>query len=94
MSLGNLAIVGVVAYVVLMIFLVKWWLFDDKTDRLRNHGDPIPRSRVPHPYWPGKGRLTRKEVGGERRMNRSWRGRRRSAAAEEIDLELSPEGAD
>jgi hypothetical protein len=92
MSLGNLVIVALVAYVVLMVFLLKWWLFDDKTDRLRNHGDPIPTSRLPHPHWPGKGRLVRKGAGGERRTNRGWSGRRRRAVAEE--LELSPEGAD
>jgi hypothetical protein len=93
MSLGNLAIVALVAYVVFMVFLVKWWLFDDKTDRLRNHGDPIPTSRLPHPHWPGRGRLARKEAGGARGMKRGWRGRRRGGAAAG-ELELSPEPAD
>jgi hypothetical protein len=89
MSLGNFAIVAAVAWAVLMVFLVKWWMFDDKTDRLRNHGEPIPTSRLPHPHWPGRGRLSRKAAGGGRRLNRGWSGRRSSP-----DLELSSETTD
>jgi hypothetical protein len=62
------AAAALASYLVLMIFLLKWWLFDDKTDRMRNHGRPVPRARDAR-VWVFR---QRKAAGGRRRLNRSF----------------------
>ena len=44
--LQMLGAAALASYVLLMLFLLKWWLFDDKIDRLAGRGGhPVPRSR-------------------------------------------------
>jgi hypothetical protein len=69
--MSPLQIVGAAAlasYLVLMVFLLKWWLFDDKTDRLMNHGRPVPRTRDKR-VWVFR---QRKRARGRRRLNPSF----------------------
>jgi hypothetical protein len=70
-DMSLLQIVGAAAlasYIVLMIFLLKWWLLDDRTDRLMNHGRPVPRTRERR-VWVSR---ARKAARGERRLNPGW----------------------
>jgi hypothetical protein len=64
-----LQIVGAAAlasYIVLMIFLLKWWLFDDHHDRLAGRGGhPVPRTRDRR-MWVLP---ARKAARGRRRLN-------------------------
>ena len=72
--MSPLQIIGAAAlasYIVLMILLLKWWLFDDRTDRLMNHGRPVPRSRDRR-AWVFR---HRKAAGGKRRLNQGWEAR-------------------
>jgi hypothetical protein len=63
-----LAAAALASYIVLMVFLLKWWLFDDRTDRLMNHGRPVPRTRERR-VWVFR---ERKAARGERRLNPSF----------------------
>lgn len=57
------------SYIVLMVFLVKWWLFDDKHDRMAGRGGfPVPRSRDRR-IWVFR---SRKAARGRRRLNPGW----------------------
>ena len=68
-AMSLLQIVGAAAlasYIVLMVFLAKWWMFDDKHDRLAGRGGlPVPRSRDRR-TWVFR---HRKVAGGRRRLN-------------------------
>lgn len=69
-----LQIVGAAAlasYLVLMVYLLKWWLFDDKHDRLAGRGGhPMPRAgRRDKRIWVFP---ARKAARGRRKLNPSF----------------------
>ena len=69
-AMSPLQLLGAAAlasYLVLMVFFVKWSLFDDKTDRMAGRGGmPVPPSRDLR-VWVFR---HRKFAGGLRRLNR------------------------
>jgi hypothetical protein len=68
---------AIVAYLVLMVLVVKWWFFDDHTDRMMNHGAPIEEGEPGHFLVPTRRRGPRNGHADERRHRKAASFRRR-----------------